>query len=135
MMSAGKYYIGDLCYVLNNKWDEFCNLTIDGNDLKDGEFELNDGTRFATYTTYYGDGNYKDQSGRSYGVDAGLIGCVAIEDITDPDADFEGGNVIDFPLAFETGSQEGELHFGHIVIETRNESDNNEEDKEEDDDM
>ena len=31
-MPAGKYYIGDLCYVMSDKeWEEFCSLTIKDN--------------------------------------------------------------------------------------------------------
>ena len=82
MMKAGKYYIGDLCYVMHPEWDEFCSLTINGHNVLDGEFNLKDGRRFATFTTKWGDGTYKDEQGRSYGVDAGLIGCIAVDDIT-----------------------------------------------------
>ena len=81
MMKAGKYYVGDLCYVLHDRWDEFCSLTISGHRVLDGEFNLADGTRFATFTTRWGDGNYFDQDGKSYDVDAGLIGCIRVEDI------------------------------------------------------
>ena len=56
MMPAGKYYIGDLCYVMHPEWDEFCRITISGNECLQGEFNLADGRRFATFTTAYGDG-------------------------------------------------------------------------------
>ena len=45
MMPAGKYYIGDLAYVMHGEWDEFCDLTIKGNSLSNGEFSLKDGRR------------------------------------------------------------------------------------------
>jgi len=51
MMKAGTYYIGDLCYVMHPEWDEFCALTISGHNVLDGEFNLKDGRRFATFTT------------------------------------------------------------------------------------
>lgn len=84
MMQAGKYYVGDLCYVMTDtEWDEVCSLTIDykNNKCLDGEFNLKDGRRFATYGTAWGDGSYEDQYGNEYGVDAGLIGCIRVEDI------------------------------------------------------
>ena len=81
MMQPGKYYIGDLCYVMHSEWDEFCKLTISGDKVLDGEFNLADGRRFATFTTKWGDGNYFDQNGKSYDVDAVLIGCIDLEDI------------------------------------------------------
>ena len=38
-MPAGRYYIGDLCYVMSDEeWDEFCSLTIKDNKCFDGEF-------------------------------------------------------------------------------------------------
>jgi len=61
MMTAGKYYIGDLAYVMHGEWDEFCDLTIQGNSLLNGEFNLKDGRRFATFTTKWGDGVYQDE--------------------------------------------------------------------------
>ena len=81
MMKAGTYYVGDLCYVLHERWDEVCELIIEGNRCLDGEFNLKDGTRFAIYGTAYGDGNYFDQNGKSYDVDAGSIGCVLLDNI------------------------------------------------------
>ena len=76
MMPAGKYYIGDLCYVMTNEeWDEFCKLTISGHECVDGEFTFADGRRFATYGTKWGDGEYRSNIGTKHSVDAGLIGC------------------------------------------------------------
>lgn len=120
MMKAGTYYVGDLCYVLHERWDEFCALTISGNNVLDGEFNLKDGTRFATFTTRWGDGNYFDQDGKSYDVDAGLIGCVHIEDIdlTRPDNFLAGGRVVEFVNDFSTFSAGGVITIGNIVIDT-----------------
>jgi len=120
MMKAGRYYVGDLCYVLHDRWDEFCSLTISGHRVLDGEFNLADGTRFATYTTRYGDGNYFDETGKSYDVDAGLIGCVALEDIdfTDPSNSVVGGRVVEFVRDFTTFSSVGVISIGTINIDT-----------------
>jgi hypothetical protein len=85
MMKAGKYYIGDLCYVMHDQWDEFCDITIDDRVCKEGEFRLKNGTNFATYGTQYGDGTFYDQNKYEYGVDAGLLGCIRVEDIDDPE--------------------------------------------------
>ena len=42
-MPAGKYYVGDLCYVMTDEeWEEFCGITINGNKCIDGEFQLSD---------------------------------------------------------------------------------------------
>lgn len=121
-MPAGKYYVGDLCYVLNQpgEWDEFCKLTISGASCLDGEFTLPDGRRFATYSTAYGDGEYPDNRGNSYGVDAGLIGCILMSDIPSVSVQEaeDCGAVIDFTRDFETGSHEGVIHLGHVRIDT-----------------
>lgn len=121
-MPAGKYYVGDLCYVLNreNEWDQFCNITIQGNRVVDGEFEMPDGRRFATYSTAYGDGEYFDGQGNSYGVDAGLIGCILMSDIphvSEAEA-AKCGAVVEFKNEFGTGSYEGTIFFGSVRIDT-----------------
>ena len=70
MMKAGKYYVGDLCYVMSDaEWEQFCKITIQGNKVIDGEFEMPDGRKFATYSTAYGDGVYYDQYGHLNGAD------------------------------------------------------------------
>jgi hypothetical protein len=82
MMPEGIYYIGDLCYVMDDaEWLEVCDLTIQGSRVIDGEFQLKDGRRFAMYGTAYGDGTYYDQYGHSYSVDSGSIGCIRMADI------------------------------------------------------
>jgi hypothetical protein len=126
-MPAGKYYIGDLCYVMtDDEWLEFCDITIDGMKVKDGEFQLKDGRRFATYGTAYGDGVYHDQYGHSYSVDAGLIGCIKIEDIRANNYDnlLDLGSIMEFDNSFATSGGRGEtdwegtIQFGHVLIET-----------------
>lgn len=118
MMSAGKYYIGDLSYVMNKQWEDVCHLMFSSLE-EDGEFKLENGICFASYSTYAGDGNYLDLSGRQYSVDAGLIGCIRVEDIDDEKADLEGGQVIEFKEPFETFSEDGHIVFGHIEINTK----------------
>jgi hypothetical protein len=120
MMTAGKYYLGDLCYVMHGEWDEFCDLTIQGNSLLNGEFNLKDGRRFATFTTKWGDGVYQDEQGRSYSVDAGLIGCIRVEDIdfTDASNNVSGGQIVEFDRDFTTFSSGGVIRFGDVVIDT-----------------
>ena len=119
MMKAGKYYIGDLCYVMHPEWDEFCSLTINGHNVLDGEFNLKDGRRFATFTTKWGDGTYKDEQGHSYGVDAGLIGCINVEDITPSELEnLKDGRVIEFVQDFSTFKAGGVIRFGSVVIDT-----------------
>jgi len=122
MMPAGKYYIGDLCYVMtDDEWREICAIIIKGNQCLDGEFELPDGRRFAIYSTAWGDGEYYDQYGHTYSVDAGSIGCVRLDDIKyvdNFDQFLDLGAILEFAEPFVTGSQGGQLEFGHVVIDT-----------------
>lgn len=127
MMPAGRYYVGDLCYVMTDEeWSEFCDLTIRGNTVLDGEFQFRDGRRFASYSTMYGDGLYQDQYGRKYSVDAGLIGCIRVEDIrANKYSDISQlGAITDVSVDFVTGGGRGDrtwggtIQFGAIAIET-----------------
>lgn len=127
MMPAGRYYVGDLCYVMSDKeWDQFCSITIKGMQCLDGEFEMPDGRKFATYGTAWGDGCYKDQFGNEYSVDAGLIGCIRVEDIrAEKYENIERlGAIHEFNTDFVTGGGRGEakwggtIQFGRVAIET-----------------
>lgn len=120
-MPAGRYYVGDLCYVMHPQWEEFCDKTIAGSDIIDGEITLDNGVKVATFSTMYGDGCYTDQFGREYGVDAGLIGCIRVTDINDPNPQIEGGNIIEFTSEFECFEDEGTIRFGDICIHTGDE--------------
>jgi hypothetical protein len=119
MFSPGKYFIGDLCYVMHDKWDRFCEATISDRNCLDGEFDI-DGIKLASYGTKYGDGVYEDGDGYSYGVDAGLIGCIRVEDIAESELDnLKLGHVHEFKQAFRTGvTKDGTIWFGDIEIVT-----------------
>lgn len=115
-MKAGKYWVGDLCYVLADKWNEVCDLTIKNNECLYGVFTLKDGTEFAIHGTAWGDGEYWDNESRTYPVDSGSIGCVLVSSIEN--ADESCGNIIDFEEDFETGTKGGTIFFGEVEIET-----------------
>lgn len=113
MMRPGTYYVGDLCYVMHPQWKEVCNLMFatDGGGVLNGEFNLANGVRFAVSSTAYGDGTYQDRQGRNYPVDAGLIGCIRVEDVYDPEWWLEGVNVIEFERPFQIVYDEGMIRF------------------------
>ena len=122
MLPAGKYYVGDLCYVMHEEWDEVCGLLFKGrtdNGCNQGEFMLKDGRRFACYNTRWGDGLYFDEARNQYPVDAGCIGCILVSDISPGENnDVSSGTVHDIDRDFNTSTEEGVLTFGHIVINT-----------------
>lgn len=121
-MPAGQYYVGDLCYVMHDEWDEFCDLTIKDNRCLQGKFTMRNGVEFATFQTKYGDGTYSDNHGCQYPVDAGLIGCVKLSDIdqTNPYNHLTNGNVVEFPRDFVCFNDNGVIRFGSLVIDTVN---------------
>lgn len=123
MMKAGMYYIGDLCYVLDNKdWDEVCELTIDGHKCLSGEFQFKDGRRFAMYNTKFGDGVYQDQFGNRYCVDSGSIGCILIGHTSKSLLNIEQlGAVVEMKHDFDTCSSDGLIRICSTTIDTAGE--------------
>lgn len=119
-MPAGRYYVGDLCYVMHNEWAEACYLFFTGRSdygCNEGEFNLADGRRFVNFNTAYGDGTYYDLDRRyEFGVDSGSIGCIKVEDIREElpiDA-----VIVEFERDFTCWRDEGLLMFGDVHIET-----------------
>jgi hypothetical protein len=114
-MPAGTYYVGDLCYVLNDEWGDFCDKTIVDSRCLSGEMVLSNGVRFASYNTAYGDGIYTDADGKRYAVDAGLIGCVKVEDC-DISNIKDLGHIVVFDTFFRTGvTKDGTIWFGDKI--------------------
>ena len=113
MMRPGTYYVGDLCYVMHPQWKQVCDLMFatEGNSVLDGEFNLANGVRFALSSTAYGDGVYYDGQGRKYPVDAGLIGCIRVEDVYDPEWYLEGVNEVEFENPFTIKYDLGTIMF------------------------
>ena len=124
-MPAGKYFVGDLCYVMHPEWDEVCGLFFPDNHTArglQGEFTLQDGRRFASFDTAYGDGEYGSNIGTQHSVDSGSIGCISVYDIRDETYSLERlqelGAIVDFEAPFEVSTDQGLLRFGPVLIET-----------------
>lgn len=125
-MPAGRYYIGDLCYVMNDdEWSECVDLFFPPDEQgfpsgKEGEFQLKDGRRFASFGTAYGDGTYRSNLNTFHSVDSGSIGCIRVEDIrANKYEDIESlGAIVEFDQPFKVDCDQGLLTFGHMEIET-----------------
>ena len=122
-MPAGKFYIGDLCYVMHDVWDEAVSLMFPPNHSGrgvDGEFTLRDGRRFANFGTRWGDGTYMSNMQTRHLVDSGSIGCIRVEDIQDKTYNnIETlGAVVEFDQPFEVSEDSGLICFGAVEIET-----------------
>lgn len=122
-LPAGDYVICDLCYVMDKEWNEVCSLLFPEKDnpnqrMKDGIQTLKDGRSFAIYGTAWGDGTYTDNNGRLYAVDAGVIGCIAKNDLPDYKSGDRYVHEVTFDKDFETGYDDGTIYFGDVRIET-----------------
>ena len=115
IMTKGVYYIGDLCYVMHNEWDDVCDLTLGDQYPNEGQFRLPDGRQFAIFNTAYGDGEYFDKQGRSYSVDSGTLGCIKVDNLTE-EVDENLGNVVEMPHDFYCYSDGKTIRFGHVEI-------------------
>jgi len=123
-LPAGKYVIVDPCYVVPD--DDWMPLLDSAKFFDDDVAEgwTPDGKHVVGFGTAYGDGFYADNQGGGYGVDAGLIGIVRAEDFDG--AEWEGC-LYEFDQPFECYSEDGVLHFGHVVIDTANSDEYDEE--------
>lgn len=124
-LPAGKYYIGDPCYVLNTSngfnWEHVLSSTgFFGTDTADrgGVFEYKGMKMFAS-STAYGDGCYKDNHRRTYPVDGGMISAIPLAHLP-LEVDKRLGHVVDFESDFQCCPVDdgGSIVIGNIVIET-----------------
>lgn len=127
---AGKYYIGDPCYIFDQSW----NQVLDETDFFNKEPQELFGDQICCGSTAYGDGEYKDNLGNSYYVDAGLIGILPVSllliDLKYTEEQViqeEGMHIHEFKEDFEVEIDHGIFHFGSIVINTRDEENEEEE--------
>jgi len=118
---AGTYYVGDLCYVINDQnWEVLGEKTHWFQD--DDKFEFK-GREVFVSSTAYGDGLFRDYQDREYSVDAGLIGVIPF-DIIDDNKTGSGGQIIVFENDFSAScSDKGIFKIGDITIDTSNDED------------
>ena len=123
-LKAGKYYIGDCCYILEEakgyNWGDFCEMFFN-----DEESIVVDGNEIVCYSTAYGDGYYPSNVDFSFPVDAGMIGVTPAELWKGEDHPF-GCILVDFTYDFNCFKDEAVLHFGHIFIDTAPEDEDEE---------
>lgn len=145
--NKGIYYIGDLCYVMNNSgelWEEFLAMTetnIDGNmDYADGFYEFK-GYKMGWHSTQSGDGRYQATHEGSINhsnicpVDSGTIGIIPFSFIkmynTQKEVEqiMKCGIVHSFENDFEV-TLSYNSDFGRIVVRTRHDYDDDDDDDE-----
>ena len=118
------YYIGDLCYILpQDLYDKMvCSFKYET-----GEWFTVDGVRFAFGSTADGDGEFVDNVGRKYPVDAGILGIVELnaafvpKNISNEHGDL--GHIVQFEEEPLVVTCDGNFRFGNICIDTRDQED------------
>jgi hypothetical protein len=111
---AGTYILGDPCYVIRD--EDWMPLLEDCDYFRWPVGKIG-GHQVIALGTKYGDGCYHDQSGNPYGVDAGLIGLVPM---AYGGKKSHGNREVTFTEPAECWDEDGVLHFGDIVIDTAN---------------
>lgn len=102
----GKYYIGDLCYVLNDKLYE---NVFGGQDYDGGLYtQKGSGHSFMVASTAWGDGTYEGSDGNEFFVDAGIIGICPVSVL---DNDGSDGHIYDFKDSVKCEFQRGHFMF------------------------
>ena len=128
------FYIGDLCYALNEKvYDEVWG----GNNYEDGQYtDPETKAEFAMVGTAYGDGEYESSDGVTFPVDAGIIGVADLA-ICDGDTslgkvvpDYSGTVLIRYDNGTITVSWKSGKYYDLIDIYTGDEEDDNEDEEE-----
>lgn len=125
---AGQYYIGDLCYVIDDElWGDVCDKHFGDEE----DFTIR-GNRLFMAGTAYGDGSYDVQGADGVClVDSGTIGCLRVDTMESSlvlknmsrEELFDGGIVVTFDQYFEVSCDGGVFNFGHIVVDTEGNDD------------
>ena len=113
-LPAGKYYIGDPCYVLgrpHSNWES----VLDESNFFENPY-INKGLTALAFGTAFGDGEYLDQDGRKYPVDAGLIGATPVKMATVKKP--TGVHLLEFLEPFLCTTDGAVICFGRIRIDT-----------------
>lgn len=131
-MKKGFYYVGDPCYIFEKSWREVLDKT---NYFEDGEHTLFGKTVFGGGTAY-GDGSYKDNFGRKYAVDAGLLAIIPVslieidKKLTRKEIEKdESMHIVKMENDFTCEVYYGIFRFGDIVINTKDEDEEDDDDR------
>lgn len=111
-LPAGKYYIGDPCYIFSESWDDLLGVVS-----FDGDIEEYKTYQLWGHSTAFGDGMYDDQNDNEYCVDSGVLAAVPYELIEDA-AGETNGTIIDAPNGLLVEYNNGTFIFNDITIMT-----------------
>jgi len=126
---AGKYYIGDPCYVFHDKeWSDVLSQTdyfSKAIKVKGKSYPVLGGS------TAYGDGVYIGSDGLNYAVDSGMIAIIPFAACSKKEVYNHAvygfiGHFITFKEAFEASQEFGIFKFGNLEIDTKDEHEDDE---------
>ena len=129
-LPAGRYYIGDPCYVIpDDRWSAYCDKKYPDKNKppKVGVFWLPDGTKYADFDTKYGDGMYESfgKTQQMFYVDSGSIACIPVDALPSDKVEKAKGHVVHFDTSFhvafdpETGTIiYDDMHNDNLYIRT-----------------
>jgi len=127
-LKAGKYYIGDPCYLFGESWSEVCDILF--SDVSPQLFKCD---TMLMGGTAYGDGAYLGSNGNLHWVDSGTIGILPISLINIDNKETiegieksEGMHIVEFEKDFDASIENGVFVFGDIVIDTQMEYEDDE---------
>lgn len=127
---AGTYFLGDPCYAVpDERWHDLLESCGYFDKSPVGVFVFK-GTTYEVlaFSTAYGDGEYVDQRGHRYAVDAGMIGLTPVLEFpgwryADNELE-EMGQIVEFDHDVTASTDgEGRLTFGEFSIDTTDETD------------
>ncbi len=125
-MEAGKYWIGDPCYVLSDdRYDKLIEAYVEG---EDGYQTTVDGQTVTVLHTQFGDGTYYSNLG-DVDVDSGQVAAVPMALVDTSKYGFTSGHVADLPAGKALNFAEGTLCFSEAYVDTQADIDDENEDE------
>lgn len=118
-LKPGLYWVGDPCYAVPD--EHWIPLLDDAGYFDESAEGSIDGVRVVAFNTAFGDGTYRGSDGFDYGVDAGLIGLIRVDEMEAagwPKPSDDSGKVRLFVDSFVVRVDNGVMVFGDLVIDT-----------------
>jgi len=119
---AGKYWLGDPCYVIEpDDWSKVCEaFYLDENqDNSVVQVDLGNGNIVVLCQTAWGDGEYRSSKGHILPVDSGTIGLVSLAYDPEFKSNFDLCSEVEIKYDFSVTNFGGIMHFGNIRVDTK----------------
>jgi hypothetical protein len=121
---AGKYWLGDPCYVIeSDDWSKVCEAFFaDENQGKSVvQVDLGNGNLVVLCNTAWGDGEFRSSKGHILPVDSGTIGLVSLAYDPEFKSNFDLCSEVEFSVDTTVDNFGGIMYFGTIRVDTKGE--------------